>query len=124
MNTTLQNLPALRSALEHPTRGIVGLVEDLLRLCQERSLELDWQGDTCVVRSLAGGSTETLHKLLRESVFRAVLGRVAALCNEGRPNSVSPYGGQGTLSVGANPATLFHVSFANTTGEQWLKLKS
>ncbi len=35
-----------------------------------------------------------------KSVFRAILARVATLCNEQSANSVSPYGGQGELVVG------------------------
>ena len=59
---------------------------------------------------------------LRKSALRAILARVAALCNERTPNSVSPYGGQGELSVGANPAVVFRVRFANTLAEQRLEL--
>src|SRR5208282_5382429 len=59
---------------------------------------------------------------LRKSVFRAILARVAVLCNERSPNSVSPYGGQGEVSVGADPAMTFRVEFANTPDEQRLEL--
>jgi hypothetical protein len=91
-------------------------------LCREQSLQLDWQGDRCRIRTLAGGSEEVLDRPLRKSVFRAVLARVATLCNERNPNSVSPYGGQGELSVGADPPTTFRVTFTNTTEEQKLEL--
>src|SRR5262249_56235813 len=57
-----------------------------------------------------------------KSVFRAILARVAALCNEHAPNSVSPYGGEGEISVGTNPPTLFRVAFTNTPGEQRLEV--
>jgi hypothetical protein len=98
------------------------LVNDLLQLCQERGLQLDWQADCCRVRPVAGGSEEVIESPLRKSLFRAILARVAVLCNERSPNSVSPYGGRGELIVGANPATVFRVVFTNTPGEQRLEL--
>jgi hypothetical protein len=122
MNTTSQLAEVFRSVLEHPTEGVVGLVNDLLRLCQERGLQLDWQADCCRVRPFAGGPEEVIESPLRKSLFRAILARVAALCNERSPNAVSPYGGQGELMVGANPAAVFRVAFTNTPGEQRLEL--
>ena len=122
MSTTSQASGALRSVLESPTRGVVGLVDDLLRLCRGHGVQLDWQADRCRVCCLADGSEEVIDSPLGKSVFRAVLARVAALCNEQRPNSVSPYGGRGKLSDGAHPPTLFRVSFANTPDEQRLEL--
>ena len=59
---------------------------------------------------------------LQKSVFRAVVARVAALCNEGAPNSVTPYRGEGELSVWTNPPASFHVAFTNTPTEQWLEV--
>jgi hypothetical protein len=122
MNTTSPFAGTLRNAFERPSRGVVGLVDDLLRLCQEQGLQLDWQADRCRVRSLAGGSEEVLDRPVRKSVFRAILARVAALCNERSPNSVSPYGGQGELLAGGDPAAIFRVTFANTPDEQRLEL--
>jgi hypothetical protein len=122
MNTTSQLAGVFRSALEQPSEGIVGMVNELLRLCQEHGLRLDWQTDCCRVRPLAGGSEEVIDKPLRKSLFRATLARVAVLCNERSPDSVSLYGGQGELTVGTNPATVFRVAFTNTPGEQRLEL--
>lgn len=122
MNTTAQLSGALRSAFERPSGGVVGLVDDLLRLCPEHGLQLDWQADRCRVRSRADDWEEILNKPLRKSVFRAMLARVAALCNKRSPNSVSPYGGKSELMVGADPPAIFKVTFANTTEEQKLEL--
>jgi hypothetical protein len=122
MSTTSQVSAALRNVLECPTRGVVGLVDDLLQLCRGHGLQLDWQADRCRVRCLADGSEEVIDSPLGKSVFRAVLARVAALCNEKRPNSVTPYGGRGKLADGVHPPTVFQVSFANTSDEQWLVL--
>jgi hypothetical protein len=114
MKTASQPTNSLRSALENPDRGIVGLVDDLLKACRGHNLQLDWQAGRCRVRFLGGNGEELLDVPLRKSVFRAILARVAALCNERSRNSVSPYGGQGELSVGANPPALFRVGFVNT----------
>jgi hypothetical protein len=111
----------LRRVLAHPGHGVVGLVDDLLGLCRDQGLQLDWRADCCRVRSLVGGAEEVVDVAFRKSVRRAILARVAALCNERRPNSVSPYGGQGELSIG-DPATVFRVSFTNTPDEQWFQL--
>src|SRR5690348_13824080 len=112
MSTTSPVARLLRGAPLHPSRGLPGLVDDLLAVCREHGLQLDWQVDRCRVRR-CGGDWEELPDLpLRKSVFRAVLARIAVLCNERTPNSVSPYGGQGELSVGANPPAVFRVTFA------------
>src|SRR5262249_15672530 len=109
MNTTSQHTGLLQSALQQPARGVVGLVDDLLNVCREHSLELEWEGDRCRVRAAGCDWEELLDVRLSKSVFRAILARIAALCNERSPNSVSPYGGQGEFSAGTNPAALFRV---------------
>jgi hypothetical protein len=123
MSATSQIPEVVRRALANPTRGVVGLVDDLLAVCLEHGLQLDWQADRCRVRSPGGDWEEVVDVPLRKSAFRAILARVAALCNEHVPNSVSPYGGQGELSVGEN-AAVFRVTFDNTPAEQRLELIS
>jgi hypothetical protein len=122
MNTTSPVSGRLHRVLLQPSHGIAGLVDDLLGLCREHGLQLDWQADRCRVRCGAGDWEELVDLPLRKSVFWAILARLAALCNERMPNSVSPYGGQGELSFGADPPALFRVRFANTPAEQKLEL--
>jgi hypothetical protein len=122
MNTASQVSGAIRCVFERPAQDVVGLVDDLLRLCPEKGLRLDWQRDHCHIRCLDGCSDETLDQPLRKSVFRAILARLASLCNEGSPTSVSPDGGQGKLSVQTDPPMILRVTFANTTDENWLEL--
>jgi hypothetical protein len=122
MNTTSQISAILRRVLERPSRDVVGMANDLLSACQEQALQLDGQADCLRIRPLAGGSEEAIDNPFRKSVFRAIVARLAALCNERNPGSVSPYGGQGRLSVGANPSALIDVTFSNTSDEQWFKL--
>ena len=106
-----------------PTRhGVVGLVDNLLGLCGEEGLQLDWQADQCRVGPLGDASRVVIEIPLAKSVFRAILARIAALCNERIPNSVSPYGGEGEVSVGTEPSTVLRVSFVNTPSEQSLEI--
>ena len=122
MNTTSEPIRLLQSAIEQPSRGVVGLVDDVLTVCWQHGLQLDWQAGHCRVRS-NGCDWEDLPGLtVRRSVLRAVLARVAALCNEHSPGSVSPYGGEGELSVGAGPSALFTAAFTNTPEDQRLEL--
>lgn len=111
----------LKEVLEHSSGGVVDLVDRLLNVCAAQGLEIDWRLDVCRVRN--GGQKEELETRIQKPVFRAVLARLAAMCNEFTPNSVSPYGGQGKASTRACPGALFRVEFANTPDEQWLKLK-
>jgi hypothetical protein len=122
MSTVAQVSEILRRILLHPDHGIAGLVDDLLVLCLEHGLQLDWQANRCRVRSFGGDSNELIDVPLRKSVFRAILARVAALCNERAPNAASPYGGQGELSAGTNPAAVSRVVFVNTPATQRLEL--
>jgi hypothetical protein len=124
MKTTSKIAEAIREVIEHPSDGVVGIVDELLRLCPEQGLRLDWQADGCRIHCCVGDSEETIDVPRRKSVFRAILARIAVLCNEQVPNSVSPYGGEGELSTAANPSVQFRVSFTNTPAEQTLELTS
>ena len=124
MNTMSHVAESFRRVLTQPTRGIVGLVDDLLTLCRDQRLQLDWQADRCRVRSDGGDWTELTDLSLPKSAFRAVLARVAVLCNERTPNAVSPYGGQAELPAGANPHEVIKVTFVNTPTEQKLELRT
>jgi hypothetical protein len=109
-------LERLRQALTLPTRGVLGLVDDLLAVSREGGIQLDWKADQCRVQFRGGG----IEVPLRKSVVRAALARIAVLCNQRQPNSVSPYGGQGELLVGTDPA--LRVAFVNTPEVQSLEL--
>lgn len=122
MSTHLTPAERLRSALTAPTRGVLGLVDELLTVSREQSLRLAWQADHCRVRFLVEGQEDSLEVPLRKSVVRAVLARVAVLCNERKPNSVSPYGGQGELSIGTEPGAVLRVAFVNTSDEQSMEV--
>jgi hypothetical protein len=112
----------IRRAFEPTQTGVVGLVDNLLDLCREQGLQLGWHGNRCHVRPLGAGPQESAELPLPKSVFRAILARLATLCNEQSPGSVSPYGGEGELSVGTSPRMVYRVAFTNTRGEQGLEL--
>jgi hypothetical protein len=122
MNTTAAFSEAFRSALDNPVGGVVGLVDSLLQLCPPEGLVLDWQGDGIRVRLRSGRAEVVLVKPLRKSVFRAILARMAVLCNDRSLNSLSPYGGQGELQVSTHPPQTFRVTLTNTASEQELEL--
>src|SRR5205807_2565169 len=97
-------------------------VDDLLKICGDYGLQIDWRADYIRIRSHGGGWEELMGVPFRNSVFRAILARVAVLCNERIPNSVSPYGVQGEVAINANPPLVVQVTFTNTLAEQTLRL--
>lgn len=113
----------LREAFIPGPRGVVGLVDDLLRLCDEQGLSLSWDAGRCHVRSPGSRSDRLTEIPLPGSVFRAALARFAVLCNENVPGSVSPYGGEGRLSIASLYPAIFRIEFTNTAAEQRLELR-
>lgn len=114
----------LERIFEPGDRGVIGLVDDLLDLCGEQGLHFEWRDQQCLIRTVGTASRDPVHIPLRKSVFRAMLARLAVLCNERIPDSVSPYGGEGTLLGPTNSSTMFHVSFANRPDEQRLEIRA
>ena len=83
----------VRSAFQPTTRGVVGLVDDLLYLCRHYQLRINFRDGHCAIRRLGADAEESLDVPVPKSVFRAALARIAAICNEQRPESVTPYRG-------------------------------
>jgi len=123
MNTATLHAGAVLRILARSKGGVVGLVDDLLRLCRQHRLQIDWQPDCFKIRAISGGQDEVVDARLRPSVFRAVLARIAALCNLESAESVSPYGGNAILPLDSELGAFLQVSFCNTSNEQWLKLR-
>lgn len=122
MNNSAMSLEPLRRSFANPTGGVLGLVDDLLAAAHERGLQLDWKANHCRVQFRDGGPPASIEVPLRKSVVRAALARIAVLCNQCKPNSVSPYGGHGELLVGTDPSTVMRVAFVNTPDEQSVEL--
>lgn len=108
----------LRRVFGPNPRGVVGAVEELLNACREQPLQFDWQQGMCRARSLEAAGQEPIDVPLPKSVFRAILARLAAICNERAPGSVSPYGGSGEVLIGGDTPAVFRVTFTNTPDEQ------
>lgn len=121
MNVTSGPASSLGRALADESESLVELVDDLLILCPEQGVQADWQDERCRIRSLSGSTVEVVDRPLRKSVFRAMVARVATLCNERHPDSVSPYGGRAELAT--NGGKTLQASFVNTPSEQWLRLQ-
>src|SRR5829696_6788588 len=99
MTTTAEVTTAVRQVITNPACGVVGLVDELLASASGTGCTLNWRADRIRVR-LEGGESEELNDLgVRKSIVRAVLARVAKLCNRESTDSVSPYGGQTELSL-------------------------
>jgi hypothetical protein len=111
----------LSRALTTPTHGVLGLVDELLAASSEQAIRLTWQAGRCRVDILRD-SPDQVEVPVPKAVVRAVLARVAALCNERDGKSASPYGGSGEVTVDADPAKVIRVSFVNTPEEQRLEL--
>jgi hypothetical protein len=119
----------VQRAFKPTARGVVGLVDDLLALCHTHQLRINFQDSHCYIRPLGADPHDALDVPLPKSVFRAVLARIAALCNEHHPGSVTPYRGEGEIVVPApvsenrvQPSTC-HVAFTNTPTDQRLEVR-
>jgi hypothetical protein len=123
MSSTISIADTFVRALTPSTNGVVGIVHQVLEFCQESGIEVDFKNDACRLRCAERGSEEVVPNALSKSAFRAVIARFAALCNEQTPNSVSPYGGSGQISLGNDPTSVFRVEFENTPDRQSLELK-
>src|SRR5262249_42796696 len=88
VNTSTELAEALQNAIDQPEKGVVGLADDLLRLCPESGMRLDWFNDCCRIRFF--GTNEAIDVPIRKSAFRALLARISALCNDKSQQAVSP----------------------------------
>ncbi len=108
--------------LSSPKRGVVGLVDDLLAASTLQDLQLAWEAGNCHVSFPNGELADRIDVPMPKSVFRAALARIAVLCNEQNPNSVSPWGGRGRVAVNGDVANSVGVVFVNTPECQSLGL--
>ena len=108
--------------LFEPDGGVIGAVDRLLGTCGEVGLRLRWRDNRCRVCTLES-LRESTEIVMRQSAFRAILARFAALCNEQSPEAASPYKGEGEFAVGGSPPATVRVVFVNRLGEQRLELR-
>jgi hypothetical protein len=114
----------LQRAFAPTQRGIAGLTEQLLAACVGGNVEFERVEDRCVCRWTVSGDIQEAPAPVPPAAFRTILARIAVLCNQRNPNSVTPYGGQGLLALKGPPSTVFQVTFVNTPNKQQMTLKS
>ena len=124
MKDSTSTLQRPEQILANPDRGVLGLVEEILDAARHQDIQLDWEGGRLRLMVIEGEEERRIEALLAKSVVRAILARVAALCNESRPGSVSPYGGEGVVAIDADPPSMIRAKFVNVAGNQHLELKS
>ncbi|CAN5201733.1 hypothetical protein BH10PLA2_BH10PLA2_33430 [soil metagenome] len=119
MSTPSELASGLKLALAEPTSGVLGLVEALLIAAREQTIQFRWKNGNCQIDIPSCEPAERIEMPLGKSVVRAVLARIAALCNERVADSVSPYAGHGEIAV---DQAYVRVSFINNPDEQSLEL--
>jgi hypothetical protein len=124
MNDIRPLLDHLESVLRNPDRGILGFVDDLVAASQDHDLQFGWQDGYCYVVFPGCENPDRIEVSLRKSVARAALARIAVLCNERNPDSVSPYGGRGEIVTDADPSKTIRAAFVNTPEALSLELTS
>lgn len=112
----------LQQVFQPGIRGVIGLVDDFLHLCITQGLRIEWYVNQCRVYRIDPNNPEPIEIPLQKSVFRAILARLAALCNEQSSQAISPYGGEGEIVLGKE-FPILRVSFLNTRGEQSAELR-
>jgi hypothetical protein len=123
MNSSQSVETSLKLAFSPTDHGIAGLTEQLLKVCAYADVTFERIGDICVCRWAEDSENHEIQAPWAPAAFRSILARIAALCNEHSPNSVTPYGGDGIVAVDGPPAMSMQVSFVNTADEQHLKLR-
>ena len=117
----------LRQSFSSPADGVPALVDEILAVAAANSLHLTWVEGMSVIRLVQEREATPLTVAVPRSVIRAVLARIATLCNEHEPGQVSPHRGLGLLSAPQSatlPAgpTLLIAEFVNTPDKQSLSL--
>jgi hypothetical protein len=123
MNHNSQLAERIRKVFQPTERGVIGLDNSLLELSRGHRLRFEFQDNERHVRPSDSDIQDSIDVPLSRSVFRAILARVATLCNEQVPNAVTPYRGEGEISVCTNPPATFRVAFTNTPAVQQLELE-
>jgi hypothetical protein len=124
MNNSRPSLEHLGNVLADPERGVLGLVDELLMMSRDQDIRIEWQSGICHVIFFGRDLSDRIEVPLRKSVVRASFARIAALCNERSPGSVSPYGGHGEVAIDAEPLRVIRATFVNTPDLLSLELAS
>lgn len=112
----------VRLAFQPTPLGVVGLTDQLLAACAGSAVVFERVGERCVYRWTADGDTQEGTVPFAPTAFRSILARIAVLCQESCPESVTPYRGEGSLPVPGHPSEQLRVRFVNTPEQQQLTL--
>ncbi len=103
-----------RKVFADPRLADLGIVDELLAAARQREIRLSWTEGRCLVVFEGGESPDRFEVSLPKSVVRAILARIATLCNQRHADSVSPFGGRGELTIEADQSETIRVAFVNT----------
>jgi hypothetical protein len=113
----------LRRAFAPTQGGIVGLTDQLLEACAGSDVAFKRVGNEILCNWTDNGETKEALVTLPSAAFRTILARIATFCNEYSPSAVSPYGGEGLLTVKGPSPKVIRVAFVNTSDEQRLEVR-
>lgn len=82
--------------MQDTSRGVLGLVDELLSIASDHGLAMNWQHDRCRIHTMLAEPDEGADFAVPQSVFRAVLARVAALCGEHASETVPRMAAKGS----------------------------
>ena len=102
--------------------GFFDLVDDILAYVVENRARIVWVRELVTEFPLDGGTSRSLGFAYRNSVARAVIARLAALCEVAIGNPFHPYRGEGSFTDPRWPHVRFFVEFSNSSAELCLEL--
>jgi hypothetical protein len=73
-----------------PDNGVIGLADSILELCPFEGLRLDWRDNECRIQLGNGNGLGEVSVPFRKAVFRALLARMFALCQENTTGTINP----------------------------------
>ncbi len=114
--------PAIWESFTPREGGILDLVDDMLARCVNDQVRIVWCPGVVTEYPLSGTSPTSFEVTLRNSAFRAVMARMAVLCERPDSEPVSPYGGRGEFTDRRWPRVRFSLQFTNTADDQRLEL--
>ena len=117
MNTTELN-HRLKQILQPSPSGVVGMADALLELCFRECIEIRATNFGITSRQANGTETNVIvNPWPRSSVFRAILARIIARCNDYSVDSVPIYGGDGIWARSMDEVSQLRISVSNTTSD-------
>lgn len=123
MNNETVHVERIKAIFQPTENGVFGIVESLFTFAvYHQPLKLDWLDNRCLMRWPENESIESIELSIPQSVFRAILARIATLCRTSSTNPLSPYGGECELKLEENTNTTYHIIFNNVPDEQSLEV--